>query len=327
MPNQRRVIVDTDTAGDDTQAIMMAALAERISLEGVTIVVGNVDFEYQVENAKYTLAVAGVEDDVSVYEGVSSPLMKEYKTADYVHGEYGLGKDLKPDTGIPSADEHAVDYIVRMARENPGEITLVCIGPLTNVALALQREPDLNELLDDVWFMGGNANDIGNVTPASSYNIWVDPDAAKIAIDALEMTTVGVEVCYTRRLDSTLDEDDLGRIEEAAADSPYAEFYLHLVPTNKEWAQTMYNFDGTTNPDTLTMATLLDPSVILESGRYYMEIDEREGLTRGYSLVDEYGVLDEEPNTRVIKKADHQHFKQIFLDMLIHGDPERSLSE
>ncbi|MDJ1433392.1 nucleoside hydrolase [Halostagnicola sp. A-GB9-2] len=319
----RRLILDTDTAGDDTQAILLAALSDRVSLEGVTICTGNVPFEYQVENAKYTLELAGEAEDTPVYEGARSPLLKEYDFAEYVHGEGGLGGDLFPETGVPSADEHAVDYIVRMARENPGEITLACIAPLTNVALALQREPDLPELLDGVWIMGGAVNTLGNITPAAEYNFWVDPDAARMVIEAFETTLVDWGVTVR---DSLFERDVFEEVE--SIDTQLADFYVTITEAVREFnAQSdddALGADVTTQPDSMTLATLLEPDIIEEAKTYYVEVDDREGPTRGYSLVDELEVTDGEARTRVIESVDGDRFEQMMLDMYRHGDPHYS---
>ncbi|GAB7017577.1 nucleoside hydrolase [Halostagnicola bangensis] len=319
----RRLILDTDTAGDDTQAILLAALSDRVSLEGVTICTGNVPFEYQVENAKYTLELAGAAEDTPVYEGARSPLLKEYDFAEYVHGEGGLGGDLFPETGVPSADEHAVDYIVRMARENPGEITLACIAPLTNVALALQREPDLPELLDGVWIMGGAVNTLGNITPAAEYNFWVDPDAARMVIEAFETTLVDWGVTVR---DSLFERDVFEEVE--SIDTQLADFYVTITEAVREFnAQSdddALGADVTTQPDSMTLATLLEPDIIEEAKTYYVEVDDREGPTRGYSLVDELEVTDGEARTCVIESVDGDRFEQMMLDMYRHGDPHYS---
>jgi purine nucleosidase len=132
----RRVIIDTDTAGDDTQAILLACLTERLSVDAVTIVAGNVPFDRQVENAKYTLSLVGAER-TPVHEGAREPLLKDFHHVEDIHGEGGLGGDLFPKTGIPSADGFAPAEIVRRCRAAPGAYTLLCIGPLTNLALAL----------------------------------------------------------------------------------------------------------------------------------------------------------------------------------------------
>ncbi|WP_135821035.1 nucleoside hydrolase [Halostella litorea] len=319
----RRLLLDTDTAGDDTQAILLAALSDRVELEGVTICAGNVPFEYEVENAKYTLDLAGVADDVPVYEGAESPLLKEHEYAEYVHGEGGLGGDLFPDTGIESAEEHAVDAIVRTAREHPGEVTLACIAPLTNVALALQREPDLPELLDEVWVMGGAVNDLGNITPAAEYNFWVDPDAARMVLEAFDVTLVDWGIALR---DSLFDADTFEEI--AAIDTELSDFFVTITSAVREFnAQAdrdSLEADVTTQPDSITLASLIEPDLVEAAERYYVEVDDREGMTRGYSMVDELGVTDGEPRTRVVESVDGDRFERMMLDMFRHGDPHYS---
>lgn len=313
----RRVIVDTDTAGDDSQALLLAATSDRIDVEGVTICVGNVEFDYEVENAKHTLDLAGIADDVTVYEGAREPLLKDHEFADYVHGEGGLGGSLCPDTGIESGDRHGADFIVDAAREHPGELTLVCIAPLTNVALALRKEPDLNELLDSVWVMGGNVNCLGNVTPAAEYNFWVDPDAAKMVLSELDVTLFDWGLTVR---DTTFDAGTLDRIE--VMDTPYADFYTEITTQVRAFNRESLGEDVTTQPDSTVVAGLIEPDLIAESSTYHVDVDEREGLTRGYAAVDENGVGDGDPRTEVVESLDADGFKRLFLRMLETGSPD-----
>jgi purine nucleosidase len=317
----KRLIIDTDTAGDDTQAILYAAYADRVDLEALTIVSGNVEFDYEVENAKYTLDLAEMADSVPVYEGAREPLMKDHDFADYVHGEGGLGGDLFPDTGIVSADDHAVDAVLDAVRSDPGEVSLLCIGPLTNVALACVREPDLNDLVDEVWVMGGAANCLGNVTPAAEYNFWVDPDAAKIALDHLDVTLV--DWGLTARA-SVLDAEDFDRIETYNTEE--ADFFLELTTSVREYTRESIGVDGTTQPDSLAAAAFVYPELIEEAGVYHADVDEREGMTRGYSMVDEDGVTDGETRTRVIERVDADAFGESIHAMLREADPGVGLS-
>lgn len=316
----RRVIVDTDTAGDDTQALLLAAASDRIDVEGVTVCSGNVEFAHQVENAKYTLDLAGVTDDVTVYEGATEPLLTTHTYADYVHGEGGLGGDLFPDTGIPSGDQHAAEFIVEQARENPGELTLACIAPLTNVATALQLEPDLGNLVDEVWVMGGNANCLGNVTPAAEYNFWVDPHAANKVLDEMKVTLFdwGVTVRDTVFDSAVLDEF-------VAKDTAFAEFFAEIAMSVRAFNEDVLSEDVTTQPDSGMMAAIIEPSLVEESSTYYVEVDDREGLTRGQSVVDENGVTGENPLTSVVESFDNDRFTAMFRAMLEGRPPESIL--
>ncbi|SFG56217.1 purine nucleosidase [Halopelagius inordinatus] len=317
----RRVIVDTDTAGDDTQAILLLATADSVELEAVTIAAGNVEFDYHVENAKYTLEVADAADEVPVYEGARRPLVKDHEHVSHIHGEGGLGGDFFPDTGIDSAEGFAPDAIVEAARESPGEITLCCIAPLTNVALALRREPNLNELLDEVWVMGGAVNTLGNDTPSAEYNFWVDPEAAKMVMRELDVTLVDWGLTVR---DATFEAEFLDRLE--SIDSEYAEFYQTANEQVRRFSQKRYGEDTTTQPDSLTAACLVaDDGLITESSEYFVDVDEREGMTRGYSLVDELGITDGDPRTRVVESVDEETFREMFVRMLAEGAPEKPL--
>ncbi|WP_152041087.1 nucleoside hydrolase [Salinigranum salinum] len=315
----RRVIVDTDTAGDDTQALVLALASERLTVEAVTVVAGNVEFEYEVENAKYTLSVLDRED-VPVYEGARSPLLKEWDHADHVHGEGGLGGDLFADTGIDSADGHAADAIVEHARDAPGELSLLCIGPLTNVALALAREPELPDLLDEVVVMGGAVGCLGNDTPAAEYNFWVDPDAAKRVVRDLDVTLVDWGLVLR---DAFLGADDIARLE--GVDTPRADFFETISTAPRQFTRETTGEDGLTLPDSLAAACLIAPELIEEQARYHVDVDEREGLTRGYSLVDVNGVLDEPPNATVVESVDADRFTELFLATLSGESPESAL--
>ncbi len=318
---QRRVIIDTDTAGDDSQALVMAALSEQIEVEAVTVAAGNVDFADEVRNAKYSLQLAD-SADVPVYEGARSPLLKDHDTAEYVHGEGGLGGDIDPEVDIPSAEGFAPDAIVELARDHPGELTLVCIAPLTNVALALQREPELNDLLDSVWVMGGNVNCLGNVTPAAEYNFWVDPDAAKLVVRELDVTLVDWGLVVR---DSTFGPETLDRIAAAADESRFADFFTSIAASVRVFNREQFGEDVTTQPDSVVSALLVDPSLVEAEGTYHVDVDEREGLTRGYTLVDELDVTGSDQTTRVIEAIDEAGFRRVFLDTVVHADPERSL--
>jgi purine nucleosidase len=309
-----RVIVDTDTAGDDTQALALACLTDRLSVEAVTVVAGNVPFDREVENAKYTLSLVGVAD-LSVFEGARSPLLKEYEHAEEVHGAGGLGGDLHPETEIDSAPGFGPDVIAERCRESPGEISLLCIGPLTNLALAHAREPDLPDLVDEVWVMGGNVNCAGNVTPAAEFNFWVDPDAARRVLAEFDVTLVDWGLCQRNRLGADL----FDAVE--SLDTDLAEFFLEV---NKQ-ARAFGDDDSVALPDGLTTALAACPQLREELATYHVAVDEREGLTRGYTSVDVRGLTDGAERTRVVESADDEGFKAVLLGMLRDGDPDGAI--
>jgi purine nucleosidase len=310
-----RVIVDTDTAGDDTQALALACLTDRLTVEAATVVAGNVPFDREVENAKYTLSLVDAADDVPVFEGARSPLLKAFDHAEEVHGAGGLGGDLHPDTGIDSAGGFGPDVIADRCRASPGEISLLCIGPLTNLALAHAREPDLPELVDEVWVMGGNVNCAGNVTPAAEFNFWVDPDAARRVLANFDVTLVDWGLCQRNRLGTDLFE----AVE--SLDTDLGEFFLEV----NSQARAFGDDDSVALPDGLTTALAAYPELREEMNSYHVEVDEREGLTRGYTSVDVRGMTDGDVRTRVVEAADDEGFKQVLLGMLGERAPDGAI--
>lgn len=316
----RRVIVDTDTAGDDVQALLLACLTDRLAVEAVTIVAGNVPFDRQVENAKYTLSLADAAD-TPVYEGAPAPLLKDFEHAEQVHGEGGLGGKRCPDTGIASAEGFAPDEIVHRCRAAPGEYTLLCIGPLTNVALALAREPALPELVDELWMMGGAVHCAGNVTPAAEYNVWVDPDAAKRVFDAFEVTLVDWGLALRASL---LRSEGIEFV--MAMDGALAALVQDIIEAVRAFTRRQQGIDGVPQPDSLTAALLAYPELRGAATRYPVEVDDREGLTRGYLSVDVHGVTDRPARTRVVESVDEETFREVVLALLRDRDPDRALS-
>lgn len=312
----RRIIVDTDTASDDAQALLLACLTDRLAVEAVTIVAGNVPFDREVENAKYTLSLVEAED-TPVYEGARQPLLKDFHHAEHVHGQGGLGGDLFPDTGIPSADGFAPAEIVRRCRAEPGEYSLLCIGPLTNVALALAHEPDLPALVDEVWVMGGAVHCRGNVTPAAEYNVWVDPDAAKRVFDAFEVTLVDWGLSLR---DSVLAPEDIKRVQNMEGE--LAAFMGGILDAVYDFTEREQGVDGVPQPDSLTAALLAYPELREQMSTYPVEVDERAGLTRGYLSVDVERRTDASAQTRVIESADRALFCEVVLSMLRSRSPD-----
>ena len=316
----RSVVVDTDTAVDDAIALLLALRSERLRVEGVTVVAGNVPFDRQVENAKHVLDLADAAGRGPVCEGARSPLVKTHEHATEVHGEGGLGGELFPDTGILSADEDAVEFLLDTVGESPGEVTLLCLGPLTNVALALAREPDLSDLVDEVWVMGGSVNRLGNVTPAAEYNFWADPDAAKRVVRDLDVHLVDWGLSVDA---GWVDAATFDRI--AALDGEYADFVETITRRSREYTREWRGEDGAIVPDALAVALALAPELRGEVGTYHADVDEREGPTRGYSLVDERGVLDGDVRTRVVESADGEGFAEMLAATCAGEAPEDAL--
>ncbi len=175
----RTFLIDTDTASDDAVALIMALRAPDVRVAAITVVAGNVDVQQATRNALYTAELCGVK--VPVYSGAARPLLRPYQNATWFHGRDGLGDHNYPAPRQSAQAKHAVDAIIETVEANPG-IVLVTLGPLTNVALAISRKPEIAAKVSRCVVMGGAPCCEGNVTPAAEYNVWVDPEAASIVM-------------------------------------------------------------------------------------------------------------------------------------------------
>lgn len=307
-----RLIIDTDTAGDDCIAILTCLRAEQVTVEAITINCGNVKFDQQVENALATLEVAGAPGRIPVYPGCQRPLLKDWTTVEHIHGPDGMGGSNLPRARQRPETTHAVDAIIDLVLSNPGEISVLAIAPLTNLALALTREPRVAQAVKQCWIMGGCRNALGNVTPAAEFNFWVDPDAARIVFrSGLPITMVGWEIA-TRH--SVVSAEERERI--AGLGTTEAQFFLDVTRTNLEFATARQGLAGTTHPDTIVAAMIVDPAVIAEAHQRYVEIETCSPLTRGASPVDEFNTTGNVANARVVYQADEARFKKLLFNTL-----------
>lgn len=189
-------IIDVDTGVDDAAAIALAVHLPQIDLLGVTTVAGNVDVEKTTENSLCVLATLGC-SSVPVHRGMSRPLSRTYNDASLYHGESGIGDAVLPPSPVSVQPQSGPEFIVQSLRRHPGEVTLVCVAPLTNIAVALALEPDLPKLVKNVVIMGGAFLSAGNTTRYAEYNIWADPEAAAIVANStLPITYVGLDVTH-----------------------------------------------------------------------------------------------------------------------------------
>ena len=285
--------IDTDTASDDAVALLMAFRAPGVQVVGVSIVSGNVPVEMGARNAGYTAELCGVE--APVYIGMPRPLVREAVYAYFFHGPDGMGGMNYPAPKRAPEARHAVEALIEAVRAAPGQITLVTLGPLTNIATALRLAPDLVDKIPMTYVMGGAAATLGNITPAAEYNIWVDPEAARIVIrSGLPLLLVGWEHC---RGAANLDDREMAEVRSFR--TPYADFALdcnrQAIQTNREWL----GDPGLSLPDPVTMAIALDPSLCTRRGRHFVDVECDSELIRGMTVVDQAGVLRQAPNVEV----------------------------
>jgi purine nucleosidase len=288
-------VIDTDTAQDDCIALLAGLLDPRADLRAVTMVAGNVDFGHQVRNAYLTANVAGRLGDVPVHLGCRRPMVRPWESAENVHGD-GAGGLTMDMTGCEPESEHAVDALIRLAAESPGELAIVAIGPLTNIATAVVKDPDFARNVKTLYVMGGSNNARGNITAAAEFNFYVDPEAAKTVFAA------GFEVVVVPWAPLTLDravfaQPELDEI--AALGTPLSEFFTRVCAATLEFDRSV-GIDGTTHPDSLTTAILLHPDLIRRSARYHVDVETAGDLTRGYAAMS-WGVHGLDPNATVIE--------------------------
>jgi purine nucleosidase len=308
-----KFLIDTDTAGDDVTSLLFGLRYTDAELEAITVVAGNVFLHEAIENALYTVEIA--ERDVPVFAGADRPLLRDLVTAHYVHGEDGMGNSHFPASARRAESAHAVDEIINCADRFEGELEVIAQGPLTNVALAMRKDPTLPQKIRRLWIMGGANNALGNITPAAEFNFYVDPEAAHAVLrGGFRTVLVPWDVCIN---DGILLAEEVLPIQQMK--SRLSEFYLAV--NRAAWAfmrshSEAGGIDGIAHPDSLMMAMAINNTLILERGHFFVDVEHDGRLTRGYSVVDLHGVLTEAPNTEVVLKADKGAFKSMLMELL-----------
>ncbi len=283
------MIIDTDTASDDAVALLMALRWPDVEVNAITTVAGNVSLEQGTRNALYTVELCGSE--VPVYRGAAQPLRRDLVVAEYFHGRDGLGDQGYPPPTHGPAEGDAVDVLIDTIRQQPGLI-LVTLGPLTNVALAVQRAPDIAQLVGRCVVMGGAACTVGNVSPAAEYNMWVDPEAAQaVFTSGMQVEMVGWELC---RGDANLTDDEMASVR--AFGNELALFAIDCNATAVEANRTLLGDPGLALPDPVAMGIALDPDLCTRRSRHHVQVETISDLTRGMTVVDQLGVTGEDTN-------------------------------
>lgn len=310
MPKARKIIIDTDPGQDDAVAILLALASPELDILGITAVAGNVPLKLTEKNARKICELAG-KPETKVYAGAIRPLMRELVTAEEVHGKTGLdGPDL-PEPKMKPRDKHAVDFIVEtLMAEESGTVTLCPLGPLTNVALALIREPRIARRIDKIVLMGGGFFEGGNVTPTAEFNIYVDPHAADvvfrsgvpIVVMPLDVThkalTTSKRVAAFRKLGT--------RVGIATAEM--LEFF-------ERFDEEKYGTDGGPLHDPCVIAYLLKPELF--KGRdCNVTVETQSELTMGMTVIDWWGVTKRPKNATVMRDIDHDGFFALLVERL-----------
>jgi purine nucleosidase len=285
----RAFLIDTDTASDDAVALIMAMRAPDVEVKAITTVAGNVPVEQSTKNALYVVELCGA--DVPVYAGADKPLLRTYQNATWFHGRDGLGDHGYPSPKKSQGSLHAVDAIIQTVGANPG-LVMVTLAPLTNIALALAKKPSIAKRVGRCVIMGGAPCCEGNVTPAAEYNIWVDPEAARMVVrSGMPIELIGWQLS---RGESVLNDRDIAAVE--ALKTPLAHFAIECNSHARGAYKVQTGEDGICLPDPVAMCLAIDPSVGPCWSEHYLDVEVQSELTRGMTVVDRLNVADDERN-------------------------------
>jgi len=285
----RAFLIDTDTASDDAVALIMAMRAPDVEVKAITTVAGNVPVEQSTKNALYVVELCGA--DVPVYAGADKPLLRTYQNATWFHGRDGLGDHSYPSPKKSQGSLHAVDAIIQTVGANPG-LVMVTLAPLTNIALALAKKPSIAKRVGRCVIMGGAPCCEGNVTPAAEYNIWVDPEAARMVVrSGMPIELIGWQLS---RGESVLNDRDIAAVE--ALKTPLAHFAIECNSHARGAYKVQTGEDGICLPDPVAMCLAIDPSVGPCWSEHYLDVEVQSELTRGMTVVDRLNVADDERN-------------------------------
>jgi purine nucleosidase len=287
---KNKYFIDTDTASDDAVALLMALEWHDVEVLGISIVSGNMSVEQGSINARYTVELC--KKEVPIYVGADAPLVKKREHADWFHGPDGMGNMNYPAPKLQETNEDFIEVLNNHINQHPNEITLVTLGPLTNVANFIKKYPDSFLKLKNIVIMGGASNTVGNVTPAAEYNIWCDPEAADIVFKSKhhDIAMVGWELC---RGEANLTEEEMELAYSFKTEK--ADFTIdcnkHALDSSQNWL----GDPGLGLPDPVAMAVALNPAVTTKVSRHNVQV-VIEGPARGMTIVDQLHVGESEPH-------------------------------
>ncbi len=306
---KRRILIDTDPGIDDSLAILLALASPELSLEGLSVVHGNCSVEQGTRNALAVLALAHA-GHIPVAQGCERPLIQPSLFAPETHGDSGLGHARLPAPAQKALRQHAVDFLIERLLAEPGEFTLVCVGPLTNLALAMRREPRIIPAIKELVIMGGAIRHEGNTTPLAEFNVYVDPHAAAIVYHSgVPMTLVPLDVTYH----CILTAGDVGRLQ--ASGSPVAAFIADATRFYMEFHDVYQQIDGCVINDALALALTFAPELCIYE-EHFVDVDIQGGVSMGKTFADFYQMTAKPANMRVALGVRGRDFIELFLERM-----------
>ncbi len=304
------IIIDTDPGQDDALAILLALASPEIEILGITAVAGNVPLALTEVNARKICELAG-KSDTKVFAGAIRPLVRPLITAEHVHGKTGLDGPVLPEPKMPLQQQYAPDFIVDTLMGRPaGTVTLCTLGPLTNVALALIKEPRIASRIQRIIAMGGGYSEGGNVTPAAEFNIFVDPHAARLVFDAdIPITLIPLD-CTHQALTTRARIQKFREMKNNTGPAVALMLdYFERFDVDK------YGTDGGPLHDPCVIAWLLHPELFTGKD-VNVAVECESELTMGMTIVDWWNVTSRKPNAHVVRGIDHEKFFKLLAERL-----------
>ncbi|GAB4496383.1 MAG: nucleoside hydrolase [Anaerolineales bacterium] len=306
-----RIILDTDPGADDALAILLMLASPEIQLEAITTVHGNVTIDKTTRNALALLEFLN-ERNIPVARGCSLPLVKppHQKKGESVHGSSGMGRTNLPEPTLRPVETHAVDYLIERFLAEPNELTLFAIGPLTNVALAIRKEPKFAGAVKELVIMGGAIRSGGNMSPLAEFNIYEDPHAAHIVFNSgIHMTLIPLDVTYKCLLTSA----DVERLNKIG--SPISKFIRDVTADYMEFYLKYEGFAGCALHDPLTVAAIIAPE-LLSIEEHYVDVDISGGVSTGKTYADFMKVAKKSANMKVALDVRGREFVELFIERI-----------
>jgi inosine-uridine nucleoside N-ribohydrolase len=306
---RHKIILDCDPGHDDAIAILLAAHHPAIELLAITTVAGNQSVEKTTRNALKVCSLANIRN-VPIARGMDRPLVRPARHAPTIHGESGMDGPSIPEPDIEPVAQHAVDVLIELLMNSTGDITLVPTGPLTNIAIAIRREPAIIPKIQAISLMGG-AIGLGNTTPAAEFNIWCDPEAAAIVFSCGRPITLSpLEVTHQ----ALATDEVLRRLQQAQR--PVATFAANLLVFFAGTYRNVFGFPSPPVHDPCAVAAVIDPT-ILHAHMMHVEIETTGQWTAGRTVCDVYGTLRKEPQVRVGYALDVPRFWEMVISTLL----------
>ncbi len=307
---EHRIVIDTDPGQDDAVAILMALASPEIEVLGLTAVAGNVPLDLTARNARVVCELAG-RPDVPVFAGARQPLRRRLVTAEHVHGRTGLDGPTLPEPTMPLQEQSAVGFLIDTLRAEPkGSVTICALGPLTNLALAMLKAPDIAARIGRIVLMGGAYFEVGNITPASEFNIHVDPEAAEVVFrSGAPITVLPLDVTHKALVTGARNA------AFRALGSPVGTAVAQMTDFFERFDREKYGSDGAPLHDPCVIGWLLRPD-LFEGREINVEIETVSELTRGMTVADWWRVTARPPNALFIGDVDAGGFFDLLTERL-----------